>query len=127
MSSNRQFASNGVKPVIVITGLHLVHLIDRLCGSRYAAQKHLIPREISSTDLSFEFRQRNALNLKSLHSSLVIPSSVSDSSYMSAPCWTCVDECRSGRSLACGVGFPTGIASEALDESIKRRSSFEAA
>ena len=51
----------------------------------------------------------------SLHSSSVIPSSVSDSSYMSAPCWTCVDECRSERSLACGVGFPTGLAFEALD------------
>ena len=63
MYSNQQFASNGVKPVIVIACLHLTHLIDRHCGSRHAAQKHLIPREMSSTDLSFEFRQRNVLNL----------------------------------------------------------------
>ena len=52
-----------MKPVIVIAGLHFVHLIDQPCGSRHAATKYLIPREISSTDLSFEFRQRNVLNL----------------------------------------------------------------
>ena len=57
----QQFASNGVKPVIAIAGLHLIHLIDRHCWSRHAAQKHLISRAIGSTDLSFEFRQRNVL------------------------------------------------------------------
>ena len=63
MYSNRQFASNGVQPVIVITCFHLIHLSDRHCGSEHGAQKYLIPREISSTDLSFELRQRIVLNL----------------------------------------------------------------
>ena len=49
--SKRQLASNGVKPVIVTVFLPLVHLIDRHCGSRHAARKHLITGDISSTDL----------------------------------------------------------------------------
>ena len=49
---------DSVKPVIVTAFLHLVHLIDRHCGSRHAAQKHLITGDISSTDLPLKFQQR---------------------------------------------------------------------
>ena len=63
MYSDGQLASDGVKPVIVTAFLHLVHLIDRHCGSRYAAQKHLITGEISSTDVMFKLRQRDVLDL----------------------------------------------------------------
>ena len=59
---NRQLASNGVKPVIVTVLLHVVHLIDRHCGSRHAAQKHLITGAISSTDLLFKLRAGDVLN-----------------------------------------------------------------
>ena len=61
--SNRQLASNGVKPVIVTAFLHLVHLIERQWGSRHASQKHLITGEIRWTTLLFKLRQRDVLDL----------------------------------------------------------------
>ena len=64
MYPNRQLASYGVKPVIVTVFLHPVHLIDRHCWSRHAAQKHLITGEISSTDLPLKFPQRDVLDLR---------------------------------------------------------------
>ena len=62
--SRRQFVSNAVKStVIVVIALHAVHLVERHCGSRHAAQKHLVTGEISSTDLLSKLRRRDVVDL----------------------------------------------------------------
>ena len=60
--SNWQLASNVVNSIIVVLILHVVHLVDRHCWSRQAAQEYLITSEIGSTDLPLKLRQRDVLN-----------------------------------------------------------------
>ena len=61
----------------------------------------------------------------SLHSSLVIPSSVSKSLRVSASFLACADERRSVYSLAGGVGLRGEPTFEVLDEIVERRANFQ--
>ena len=60
--SNRRLASNLIKSSIVAVVLYALHLVERHCGSRHAAQKYLVTSGIGSTDLLFKLRQRDALD-----------------------------------------------------------------
>ena len=63
----------------------------------------------------------------SLHSSLVIPSSVLKSLRVLASLLLCVHERTSACTLAGDAGPAAGLTFEALDESVKRRFNFESA